>query len=235
MTAAMISAMDDGIGAVLDEVDRSGIAGDTIVLFTSDNGPSREARDWLDGRTDRYYGGSAGGFRGYKFSLFEGGIRVPGIIRWPGRVAAGATCSLPATRLDVLPTVATAAAAPVPEGLDGCDILPVLGDAAEPGLAEALASRYLYGELGRQSAIRRGRWKLVLNGQDEEDTPPEGPWLSDLCEDPGERVNRAAVEEALCEEMAGATRTWRKRIEADWAADTGVTARGTVSPAEIGR
>ena len=83
--AAMISAMDDQIGSVMDELDRQGVRDNTIVLFMSDNGPSRQSRNWLDGSIDWYYGGSSGQLTGHKFSLFEGGIRVPAIMSWPAQ------------------------------------------------------------------------------------------------------------------------------------------------------
>lgn len=78
--AAMLSAVDDGIGDIRDELKRQGILENTIIYFQSDNGPSRESRNFLDGREDPYYGGSSGIFKGHKFSLFEGGLRVPAII-----------------------------------------------------------------------------------------------------------------------------------------------------------
>ena len=82
--AAMLSAVDDGIGDILDELERQGILEDTCIFFQSDNGPSKESRNWMDGREDPYYGGTAGKLKGHKFSLFEGGIRIPAIISWPG-------------------------------------------------------------------------------------------------------------------------------------------------------
>ena len=81
--AAMVSAVDDGIGEIFNELARLDFNEDTITFFTSDNGPSRESRNWLDGTLDPYYGGSSGGFKGHKFSLFEGGVRVPGIVHYP--------------------------------------------------------------------------------------------------------------------------------------------------------
>ena len=107
--AAMLSAVDDGIGAILDEVERQGLAENTCTFFTSDNGPSRESRNWLDGTLDPYYGGTTGGLKGHKFSLFEGGIRVPGILHWPGQIPAGQVLDAPCASMDILPTFLSAA------------------------------------------------------------------------------------------------------------------------------
>ena len=103
--AAMISAMDDAVGAVMDELDRQGLRDNTVVFFQSDNGPSRESRNWLDGRTeDAYYGGSAGSLKGHKFSLYEGGIRMPAMMSWPARIPAGQVLDEPGAAMDVFPT-----------------------------------------------------------------------------------------------------------------------------------
>jgi arylsulfatase A-like enzyme len=98
--AAMISAVDDGIGEIMDEVERSGQTENTLTFFVSDNGPSRESRNWLDGTMDPYYGGTSGGLKGHKFSLFEGGVRVPGIMHWPGHIPAGQVIDTPSHRPD---------------------------------------------------------------------------------------------------------------------------------------
>ncbi len=81
--AAMISAVDDSVGDIMAELERLGVAQNTFSFFMADNGPSRESRNWLDGTLDPYYGGTAGKLKGHKFSLYEGGIRVPGIMHWP--------------------------------------------------------------------------------------------------------------------------------------------------------
>jgi arylsulfatase A-like enzyme len=86
--AAMISAVDDAIAVIQDELERLGESENTLLVFTSDNGPSRESRNWLDGSQDPYYGGTTGGLKGHKFSLFDGGIKEPAIMNWPARIPA---------------------------------------------------------------------------------------------------------------------------------------------------
>ena len=164
--AAMLSAVDDGIGAILDEVERQGLAENTCTFFTSDNGPSRESRNWLDGTLDPYYGGTTGGLKGHKFSLFEGGIRVPGILHWPGQIPAGQVLDAPCASMDILPTFLSAAGGDLAAyEIDGQSLLEYASGGPSP------IERDLFWEMGGQTAVRRGPWKLVLNGQLVEGTP----------------------------------------------------------------
>lgn len=210
--AAMISAMDDAVGAIMGELKANGLDQDTVCLFMTDNGPSREMRNWLDGTLDPYYGGSAGGLKGHKFSLFEGGIRVPGIVSWPGRIPAGQVIDEPAAAMDVVPTFLELAGIDV-DGLelDGLNILPVLEE-GEPSPHE-----YIFWEQGAQTAVRRGRWKLVLNGRLIEDAGPQDEvFLSDLETDLGERENLATRHPHIVRELREAAEAWRSQIETRW-------------------
>lgn len=210
--AAMLSAMDDAVGAVLAEVERQGLREDTCVFFMSDNGPSRETRNWLDGRTEPYYG-SRCSLRGHKFSLFEGGIKSPALLSWPARVPPGQVVAGVGVAMDIFPTFLKAAGGD-PSGfeLDGQDVLPMLADGAPA------PQRDLYWELGRQTAIRRGRWKLVLNGQLVEGAPPEDElFLADLETDPNEQVNLREQQPELAAELRAAAERWRQGIEERWA------------------
>ncbi|MEU6644527.1 sulfatase-like hydrolase/transferase [Saccharomonospora sp. NPDC046836] len=211
--AAMISALDDAVGSVLDELTRQGLRENTIVAYMSDNGPSREIRNWLDGTQTPYRGSSSGGLKGHKFSLFEGGIRVPGTVSWPAVIGAGQVIDEPMAAMDVFPTVLTAAGGkPERYELDGRDVLPVLADGA------ASPHDRLFWEQGAQTAVRQGCWKLVLNGQLEEGLPPAEPvFLADLAEDPGETMNRAAGHPEVVSELTAAATTWRDGIEQRWA------------------
>lgn len=166
MYAACTHDFDDGVGQVLAALENLGLADDTLVVFTSDNGSTRTS--------------SQEPLRGNKGGYYEGGIREPFVVRWPGRIAAGRTEATPIFNIDFYPTFLAAAGAPVPEGkvLDGADLMPLfLGEA---GAVEALAERPLYwyfpGYLnapvlrGRDpdfrtrpvTVMRQGDWKLHL-------------------------------------------------------------------------
>lgn len=225
--AAMLSCVDDGVGEIIAELERQGVRDQTCITFQSDNGPSREGRNWLDGTTDPYYGGSAGGFKGHKFSLFEGGLRVPGIISYPDRIPAGQVLNTPGASMDILPTL-LAAAGGDPDGLelDGVNLLPhLMGEAPAP-------QRDLFFEQGGQLAIRRGDMKLVLNGRCEEYEGAAAPvWLSDLSADPGETVNLAQEQPRLVAELTDAVTQWRAGIDERWEREFSPETQGTTSPA----
>ena len=223
--AAMLSAVDDGVGEIMAEVERLGLADNTCSFFMADNGPSRETRNWLDGTQDPYYGGSAGKLKGHKFSLYEGGMRSPGIMHWPGRIPGGQVLSDPCAAMDIFPTFFKAAGGDVTQyEVDGMDILPYVGD------GEELLERTLYWEMGKQTAVRRGKWKLVLDGQLVEGAPPEDEvHLSNLEEDMGEKVNLKEKEPVLTEELKGMVESWREGIEERWEREFVPEKQGTVT------
>lgn len=204
-TAAMIAALDDAVGEILAALDRSGAREDTIVLFSSDNGPSRESRNWLGGEEISYEGGSSGGLRGAKGSVFEGGIRVPGIVSWPAQLPAGVEMSQVGLMMDLLPTLLHAAdgAAPALADVDGVSLLDVLRD-----LGAEVPERTVAWAYDGQVAVRRGRFKLVKDAR-EGMYPPAvvAQALYDLEADPGELVDVSAERPelvlALGEELAG--------------------------------
>ena len=210
--AAMISAVDDGVGDITSELERQGQLENTLIFFMSDNGPSRESRNWLDGRPDPYYGGTAGQLKGHKFSLFEGGIRVPGLMSWLARIPAGQVIDAPMAAMDIFPTLVQAAGGrPVDYELDGIDIMRVVAQ------GHPLPERDLLWEMDGQTAIRRGPWKLVLNGQlVEGESPADALWLSNLAEDMGERVNLSQQHPQLADELANTARAWRETLERRW-------------------
>ncbi len=210
--AAMISAVDDQVGAVMDELERQGARDNTLVFFMSDNGPSRQSRNWLDGRIDPYYGGSTGKLKGHKFSLFEGGIRVPAIISWPARIPAGQVVDEVGVGMDIFPTVLRAAGADLAAyEIDGEDITAMVAEGAGTPHDE------VFWELGVQTAVRRGRWKLVLNGQLIQDEPqPDPVFLTDIQADMGESRNLADENPRLVADLRSAAERWRQGIEERW-------------------
>jgi arylsulfatase len=149
----VIEELDWSMGEVLAALGRAGLDERTLVVFCSDNGP------WIEKYLKGYYG-SAAPLRGSKMKSWEGGPRVPCIVRWPGRVPAGRTSDAIATTMDLLPTFAALAAAPLPEDrdLDGRDIYPLLSGAADRSPHEA----YFYYCYTHLHAVRDARWKLVL-------------------------------------------------------------------------
>ena len=118
-----VTQMDDAVGTVLAALEAQGLAENTLVWFTSDNGPAR---------TKYHNVGSAGSLRGYKGLMYEGGLRVPGIVRWPARIKAGTTSATPVSGVDVLPTLCEIAgiAAPSDRKLDGASVAPVFSGSA---------------------------------------------------------------------------------------------------------
>ena len=146
----VIEEIDASLGRILDALDEHGLREHTLVVFTSDNGP------WLN------YGdhaGSAGPLREGKGTSWEGGTRVPCIVRWPGRVPAGSVCDELAATLDLLPTLCAAAGAPLPErAIDGVDLTQLFEGRA--GARPRRSLLYYYG--GDLNAVRRDRWKLVF-------------------------------------------------------------------------
>ncbi len=221
--AAMISAVDDGVGAILAEVERLGLADQTCTVFTSDNGPSRESRNWLDGTLDPYYGGTVGGLKGHKFSLFEGGVRVPGIIHYPGVVPAGQVIDSPFCSMDVLPTI--------------CEWLDVdIADIETDGVSQAsflaghgdAPQRDLYWEIRDQTSVRRGDWKLVLNGKLVEGVPDaDTVFLANLATDPGEQINHAERQPEMVATLRAAAEDWRAQLERRWQSEFSPKRQGT--------
>jgi arylsulfatase len=168
--AAMISRLDRDVGRVLDLLAEIGAEEDTLVLFVSDNGPTPDA-----GGVDTRFFRSTAGLRGRKGSLYEGGIRVPLIARWPGRVPAGKTSTWMGAHYDLMPTLLEVAGAAVPGGLDGLSFASVLKEGELRG-ERAPEHEFLLWEFhgyGGQQAVRLGRWKGVRFNLLDELTPLE--------------------------------------------------------------
>lgn len=210
--AAMIGAVDDGVGAIVDELKRQGIYENTIIYFQSDNGPSRESRNYMDGCGDPYYGGSQGSFKGHKFSLFEGGIRVPALISYPAGISGNQIIDEPVAAMDLFPTLLNLAGG-CSEGyvLDGVDLSTLL---TTKGVS---VHDRIFWEMEGQTAVREGNYKLVLNGQLVESEPPQDKvFLSDLANDPCEANNIAEQYPEITEKLKCAAEQWRNEMESNW-------------------
>lgn len=210
--AAMISAVDDGVGEIRAELARQGLLENTIIYFQSDNGPSRESRNWMDGREDPYYGGTSGRFTGCKFSLFEGGVRIPAIISWPEQIEGGQVIHTPAVSMDVFPTVLEAAGGdPNAYTLDGHSLLSMLRGGPQT------IHEQIFWEMDKQTAVRQGAYKLVLNGYIVEGEPArDDVFLANLEDDPSERNNLAESMPEMTTALTEAALGWRKAMEDNW-------------------
>lgn len=197
-----IRALDREVGRIRAVLDEVGVADDTILWFCSDNGP--EGRD---GKAP----GSAGGLRGRKRSLFEGGTRVPGILTWPRRVPAGTVCDVPASTADYLPTIAGWAGLDVPglDGLDGEDLEPVF-DALWSG-REARRTKPIGFLSGNQAAWIEADLKLVARVEKDELVPVG---LFDLAADPAESTDMSGSRPAERDRLLRALREFRRSADA---------------------
>jgi uncharacterized sulfatase len=209
----VVQELDWSVGQVLEALDSAGLAGNTLVLFTSDNGP--------------WYEGSPGPFRGRKGQSFEGGHRVPFLARAPGRIPPGTLCETPAINLDLFPTCLAAAGRSLPADrtIDGRDITPLLtGAAGEPHHRHL----YLYHQ-GDLEGIRAGEWKYFrstshytwpmpvnkkLGGLANHTTGPL-PLLHNLTLDPGEAYNLADRHPEVVAELEAALAAWEAEMKAN--------------------
>jgi arylsulfatase A len=187
----MIESMDAYIGQVLAKVKQLGLERDTFVFYFSDNGATQR--------------GSNGPLRGFKGSLWEGGHREPAIAYWPGGIAPGRECHETAICFDLFPTFMELAGAPMPEGkLDGISLLPVLTGSG------ALGERTLFWGFGKQRAVRRGKWKLVIGSPG----ASSEPCLFDLATDLGEKNDLASQRPDVVRDLTAALRAWEKEVGA---------------------
>ncbi|WBX84474.1 sulfatase-like hydrolase/transferase [Sphingosinicella microcystinivorans] len=186
--AAMVRALDRSVGRVLAALEAEGLDDNTIVVFSSDNGGAG------------YVGLPEinAPYRGWKLTMFEGGIRVPLFMRWPARIAPGTRIARPAAHIDLMPTFAAAAGAPLPAGvaIDGIDLL---APETPPRADDALFWQSAY-----YRVVRQGDWKLQVTER------PKQTWLFDLAADPTEKVNLADREPARVAAMTALLDAHRK-------------------------
>ncbi len=186
--AAALLAMDDAVGRLLRALDQTGQAANTIVVFVSDNGGDLDAK-----------AASNTPLRGRKGQIYEGAIRVPFIVRWPGHLTPGTSFTKPISALDLAPTLTAAAGAvPAPGAYDGVNLLPFVTGA---GASTTAPHASLFWRLGEVSAVRTGNWKLVA-------TESGGTALYDLASDIGERRDVSASQKSVVKEMQTAYASW---------------------------
>jgi arylsulfatase A-like enzyme len=177
--AAMITRLDADIGTLLAKLRELKVDGNTVVIFASDNGPHKE------GGNDPAFFASSGPFRGIKRAMTDGGIRVPGIVRWPGVIKPGTVSDHVWAFCDFLPTACDLAGFPVPAGLDGVSFAPTL-----TGHGEQKRHDFLYWEFherGFFQAVRHGNWKAIRLA------PGKPLELYDVAADPGESKDVASA------------------------------------------
>ncbi|PWU20451.1 MAG: sulfatase [Verrucomicrobia bacterium] len=203
--AAMLSAMDDAVGAVLAKLREYHLEEDTLIFFISDNGgPTRQTTS------------GNGPLRGFKAQTWEGGIRVPWIIQWKGHITPGQVDDRPVIQMDILPTALAAAGVSCDAGwkLDGVNLLPYV-----TGSKSAPPHEALYWRFGQQIAIRMGDWKLVKApgggtgpGEQTGKASTANAQLYNLKKDIGEKENLAETEPGKFKELAAAWDKWNAEL-----------------------
>jgi arylsulfatase A-like enzyme len=189
---AMLERADQGVGRIVATLDRLGLRQNTIVIFTNDNGG-----EWLSRNAPLFH---------HKGSVWEGGIRVPAIIRWPGRIPAGSVSRQVGITMDLTASILAATGAQVPAGarLEGINLLPILARRA----AEVERTFFWRVTAGRaQRAVRSGKWKLVLDAG--------RPFLFDLQADIGERVNLVGQHSDVARRLRALLTAWEADINAE--------------------
>jgi arylsulfatase A-like enzyme len=189
--AQMLESVDTNVGRILMALDQHKLTRETLLIFTNDNGGERLSRN--------------APFFHHKGTLWEGGIRVPGLVRWPGRIAAGSRSHEPAMTMDLTATIlaATGTDSPADRPLDGRDLLPVLTGTAR------MPTRTFCWRIDRvdrkQKAARQGRWKYVLDGNID--------LLFDIDKDPGERQDLSYQHPQVVGELKGALEAWEREVD----------------------
>jgi len=207
--AAFVSTLDARIGTLVAKLDALGLRENTIIVFQSDHGHSTEIRAFGGG-------GNAGPYRGAKFSMFEGGIRVPAIVSWPGRIPEGQVRGQLAHGCDWMPTAAELCGVKLLNtDIDGRSLVSVLNSADAPSPHETTHWQTGTGK-NAQWAVRHGDWKLIGNPLDTGNTglpAPDGPlFLSDLADDIGETRDHSAEHPEIVADLLKRRERWIKSI-----------------------
>jgi arylsulfatase A-like enzyme len=189
---AMTSALDDAVGAILAALAKHDLEEETLVIFLSDNGAAKYLKI-----------GDNSPFRLGKLYLFEGGIRVPFMMKWPGNIPAGTVNSLPVSSLDLAPTIAASAGVKDWKDMrtDGVNLTPWLtGEKDNP------PHQHLFWRNGPNRAVRRGQWKMIQVGSH--------VWLFNLRTDPGEITNLSSKHPGIVQELRDAFEQWQQQMKA---------------------
>jgi arylsulfatase A-like enzyme len=191
----MLERADRGVGEILRTLERLGMAQNTLVIFTNDNGG-----EWLARNEPLFH---------RKQTLWEGGIRVPTLLRWPGRIPAGRVSDQVGITMDLTASILAATGTPVPDGarLEGMNLLPILEGKA-PEVERTLFWRNLTPHA--QRAVRRGDWKLLVDGG------PNGPeLLFNLRQDVGERHDMASQRQDIAKALRPLLAAWEADVDAE--------------------
>jgi arylsulfatase A len=198
--AAMITHLDQHVGAVLEALDKKGVTDNTIVIFTSDNGtthPSGGDPVFGIGGVDAAFFNSLAGLRGFKGSVHEGGLRVPCIVRWPGEVQAGSTSDFPSYFPDWFPTLCELAGIDKPDGLDGISLAPTILAKSEQSARNPMV--WIYPEYGGQIATRFGDHLVLRTSLKRKNKP--GDWEAyNIVTDPNETTDLTEKNPKLIEQ-----------------------------------
>jgi len=195
----VVEEVDWSVGQVLEALEKRGIADNTLVFFTSDNGP--------------WYQGSTGGARGRKAETLEGGMRVPGIARWPGMIPAGRVIEAPAMNIDLFSTTLAVAGSTLPSDrvIDGKNLMPLLGGMENESPHEAL---FLYSWNRDLEGVRVGRWKYFRSRRLWMYPPiQKGPWLIDTERDPYESYNAIDKYPNIAAKLEKTMVDWEKNFD----------------------
>ena len=186
--ATMITDLDRHVGAVREALEKAGVLDETLIVFTSDNGATHDA-----GGADTRFFNSVGGLNGRKGSVYEGGLRVPTIVRLPGKVKAGAENTTPGFFPDWFPTLCSATGVKAPDELDGINLWPAL--TSDTKVERAKPMLWVFPEYTGQVAVRLGDFKVLRRNLN---AKKPGPWqVFDLAKDPNETTNIADVHPEL--------------------------------------
>jgi arylsulfatase A len=205
--AAMIGYLDAQVGRILDTLAKIGVDERTVVFFTSDNGAT-----WETGGADPAFFDSHGGLRGHKTDVYEGGLRVPMIARWPGRIRAGHVSTHVGANWDMWVTFAELLGQKMDQPTDGVSFAPVL--LGRPGQQQHAALYWEYHSKGSAQAVRTGKWKGVRTNVRKQ--PSAAVELYDLDADPRETTNVAADHPEIVERIRRVMRQRTRAVLEDW-------------------